>query len=255
MQFIDTHAHINYKPLLQNHEQVIEAALANHVTQIICVGTDIPSSYTAIKLAEKFHCVYAAAGYHPHDIESAKNGWQQELEKLLQHEKTVALGEIGLDNYRNYSPKELQIKFFAEQIEIAKSMKMPMIIHNREADEDTEKLLIQANYFNGVMHCFGSDAEYAQKMVQLGLMISFTGNITYGKNITGQKAVRATPMNHLMLETDCPFLSPEPRRGRTNAPENIPFIADKVAELKKISVEEVAGITTENAVRFFNLKT
>jgi len=254
MQFIDTHAHINYKPLLQNHEQVIEEALANNVTKIICVGTDIPNSYVAIKLAEKFDCIYAAAGFHPHDIEDAKRGWQQELEKLLQHEKTVAIGEIGLDNYRNYSPKKLQLKFFGEQIEIAKSMEMPMIIHNREADDDTEKLIKDVNYFNAVMHCFGSDADYARKMMDLGLMISFTGNITYKKNDIGHKAVQATPIEKLMLETDCPFLSPEPKRGKTNAPVNLPFIADKVAELKNISIEEVAEITTENAIRFFGLR-
>lgn len=254
MKFIDTHAHINYKPLLQNHEQVIEEALANNISKIICVGTDIPNSFTAIKLAEKYDFIYAAAGFHPHDIESAKDGWQKELERLLAHEKCIAVGEIGLDYFRNYSPHPLQHTFFNEQIEIAKSVNLPMIIHNREADDDTTKILDQHGYMNAVMHCFGSDAAYAKQMVARGLMISFTGNITYNKNEKGHKAVQATPMEHLMLETDCPFLAPVPKRGKTNEPANIPFIADKVAELKHIDIEEVAEITTDNAIGFFNLK-
>ncbi len=253
MEFIDTHAHLNYKPLLKNHAAVIEEAHKSNVHKIICVGTDIPNSYAAIKLAEKFDNVYAAAGYHPHDIENAKAGWQQELERLLQHEKTVALGEIGLDYYRNYSPKELQLKFFPEQIEIAKTLDLPMIIHNRAADDDTLKVLQKHNYTKGVMHCFGSNAEYANKMIEMGLMISFTGNITYGSKKT-EKAVQATPIERLMLETDCPFLSPVPRRGKTNQPANIPFIAGKIGELKSLHIEEVAAITTDNANRFFNLK-
>jgi TatD DNase family protein len=253
MNFIDTHAHLNYKPLLGNHEQVIEEALTNNVTRIIVVGTDIPNSFTAIKLAEKYEFIYAAAGFHPHDIESAKEGWQKELERLLNHEKTVALGEIGLDYYRNYSPHPLQQKFFQEQIELAKTLNLPMIIHNREADDDTAKILNQGNYRKAVMHCFGSDAEFAKKMVDTGLMISFTGNITYGSKKT-EKAVQAVPLDRLMLETDCPFLSPVPRRGKTNEPANIPFIAEKMAELKGIDIEEIAEITTKNASHFFQLK-
>ncbi len=253
MQFIDTHAHLNYNPLLKNHEAVIAEALKSNVIKIIVVGTDIQNSFAAIKLAEKFDNVYAAAGYHPHDIENAKEGWQKELERLLRHEKTVALGEIGLDYYRNYSPHDLQKKFFPAQIEMARSMNLPMIIHNRAADDDTLDILQKTGYTKGVMHCFGSDADYAKKMVELGLMISFTGNITYKNNKKGRQAVQATPIEKLMLETDCPFLSPEPRRGKTNQPANIPFIADKVAELKSLSIEEVAEITTENANRFFKL--
>ncbi len=253
MQFIDTHAHLNYNPLLKNHEAVVAEALKSNVTKIIVVGTDIQNSFAAIKLAEKFDNVYAAAGYHPHDIENAKEGWQKELERLLTYEKTVALGEIGLDYYRNYSSHDLQKKFFPEQIEMAKSMNLPMIIHNRAADDDTLEILKKIGYSNGVMHCFGSDADYAKTMVDLGLMISFTGNITYKNNKKGHKAVQATPIEKLMLETDCPFLSPEPRRGKTNEPANIPFIADKVADLKSLSIEEVAEITTEIANRFFSL--
>lgn len=253
MDFIDTHSHINYKILLNNHEKVIEEALANNVKKIICVGTDIQNSFIAIKLAEKYDFIYAAAGIHPHDIENAKKGWQKELENLLNHEKVIALGEIGLDNYRNYSPKTLQQKFFNEQIEIAQSMKLPMIIHNREADDETAEILTNKNYMNGVMHCFGGDANFAQKMIDNGLLISFTGNITYGSKKT-EKAVKAVPIEKLMLETDCPFLSPVPKRGKTNEPANIPFIAEKVAELKNITIQDVAEQTTENAINFFNLK-
>lgn len=253
MNFIDTHAHLNYKPLLKNHEQVIEQAKESNVIKIICVGTDIPKSYTAIKLAEKYDMVYATIGFHPHDIEAAKPGWQQELEKLLTHNKVVALGEIGLDNYRSYSPRPLQLQFFEEQIEIAKSKQLPMILHNREADEDTLKILCKANYTKAVLHCFGSDAQFAEKAHSLGLYISFTGNITYNNKKT-EKALQAIPMERLMLETDCPFLSPVPKRGKTNTPSNISYIAEKVAELKKIPIHEVAATTTENAIRFFNLK-
>ncbi len=250
--FIDTHCHLNYQPLLKNAEAFLEEAYDNNVQKIICVATDIQNTLTAIKLADKYDFVYATAGFHPHDIESAKNGWLKEIERLLQHDKVVAIGEIGLDFYRDYSPRELQLPFFTKQLELAKSLNMPVIIHNRNADDETRDIINKVDYYNSVLHCFGSNAEYAVEMIQKGLHISFTGNVTYRSKKT-EKAVKAVPIEKLMLETDAPFLSPSSKRGKTNVPANIPLIAEKIAELKEISIDEVELITTENAVRFFNL--
>jgi len=251
--YIDTHCHLNYSPLYEQVNNVIKRALDVGVEQLVCVGTDIPSSIKAVLLAEKYSNVFASVGIHPHDTEAAKSGWQKKLIEFTEHDKVVAIGEIGLDYYRNYAPEEIQIAFFSEQIEIAKNLQLPVIIHNRQADKDIKNILTEHNYYNCVLHCYSSNADYAKEMLQLGLHISFTGSVTYGSKKTA-KAVEAVPFNRLMLETDSPFLTPSSKRGDTNEPANIPLIAQKIAELKGCSVDNVASRTTETACNFFNLQ-
>ncbi len=251
--FIDTHCHLNYSPLYKQVNSVIKRALDAGVEQLICVGTDIPSSGKAIHLAEQYSNVFAAVGIHPHDTEAAKSGWQKELIEFTKHDKVVAIGEIGLDYYRNYAPEEIQIAFFSEQIEIAKDLQLPVVIHNRQADKDIKDILTKCNYYNCVLHCYSSNADYAKEMLQLGLYISFTGSVTYGSKKMA-KAVEVVPFNRLMLETDSPFLTPSSKRGETNEPANIPLIAQKIAELKGCTVDNVASRTTKTAFRFFDLQ-
>lgn len=250
--YIDTHCHLNYSPLYERVENIIQRALDACVKQLICVGTDISSSKKAILLAEQYSNVFATVGIHPHDTETAKPSWQKELIEFTKHNKVVAIGEIGLDYYRNYAPKEIQIAFFSKQIEIARDLLLPIIIHNRRADEDIKDILTKYNYYNGVLHCYSSNEDYASKMLQLGLHISFTGSVTYGSKKT-EKAVEIVPFDRLMLETDSPFLSPLSKRGQTNEPANIPLIAQKIAELKECSIDDVTSKTTQTARRFFNL--
>ncbi len=250
--FIDTHCHLNYAPLWENIDRVLDEAAAVGVGKILCIGTDIESSQKALRLAEKYPQIYAAAGVHPNDSALVKAGWQMELLQLCGHEKVVAVGEVGLDYYRDHAGPETQIRCFSEQIDLAKELGLPLVIHNRRADEDVKLVLIEHHYTNAVLHCYSGDAEYARAMIELGLHISFTGNVTYGSRKT-ERAVQAVPIDRLMLETDAPYITPVPHKGESNQPAFIPLIAAKVAELKAVSIAEVETATTENAIQFFQL--
>lgn len=250
--FIDTHAHLTYSPLYEKIGDVIQRAIDAGVQQIVCVGTDFQSSNRAIALAEKYSCVFPTVGIHPHDSEKLSKVWQKELAELCRHPKVASIGEIGLDYYRCSAPRETQLAILAEQIEIAESYDLPVILHNRLADDDMEYCLMRCHYFNGVLHCFSSNTIFAEKMLKLGLHISFTGNVTYGSP-KSEKAVKIVPLNKLMLETDSPYLTPGEKRGEINEPAFLPLIAQKIAELKNVSVEIIEQKTTETARRFFKL--
>ncbi len=250
--YIDTHCHLNYDPLYNQADAVIQKAHQAGVIKVICVGTDLESSRRAIQLAEKHPTVFATVGIHPHDARDLPGDWQATLKSLSQHNKVVALGEMGLDYYRDYTPREKQQELFVHQILLAQSLQLPMVIHNRRADDDMRLYLQQGGYFRGVLHCFSSKAGFARDMLTLGLHISFTGNVTYGSRKTEQ-AVKAVPPERLMLETDAPFLTPASLRGQTNQPANIPIIARRIAEIKKIELNTVAQQTTATAKQFFQL--
>ena len=250
--FIDTHCHLNYSPLSDDIQHYIEAAQKAGVKRMICIGTDIDSSRQAIQIAENFPAVFVSTGIHPNDSAQVKAGWQMEVLELAQHPKVVAIGEIGLDYYRDHASPETQIRAFSEQIELAQELQLPLVIHNRRANEDVKMIIREHGYFHAVLHCYSSTAEYAEEMLDLGLHLSFTGNVTYGSRKT-EKAVRATPLDRLMLETDAPFITPVPHKGQPNQPAYIPLIAAKIAELKQLSIEEVEQHTSETATRFFGL--
>jgi len=250
--YIDTHCHLNYDPLYHQVDKLIQAAHQAGVNTLICVGTDLDSSRRAVQLADKYSEIYATVGIHPHDARELPNDWSAKLKKLSHHKKVVALGEIGLDYYRNYASHEKQRQLFVHQILLAQSLQLPMVIHNRRADDDMRLYLQQGGYFKGVLHCFSSKADFARDMLALGLHISFTGNVTYGSKKTEQ-AVKAVPLERLMLETDAPFLTPASLRGQTNQPANIPIIARRIAEIKKIELDTVAQQTTATANQFFQL--
>ena len=249
---IDTHCHLNYSPLFEKHKIIIQHAEDAGVKQIICVGTDLASSFKAIDLAETYKNVFATVGIHPHDATSVQSNWQKDLIELSRHPKVRAIGEIGLDFYRNFTSRETQLSLFSEQIEIAKHLGFPIVIHNRRSDKDIKRVLTEKSYFNGVLHCFSSDANFATEMLELGLHISFTGNATYGNKKT-EAAIRTVPFDRLMLETDAPFLAPFPHKGRTNEPAFIPTIALKIAEIKECSLKLIEEKTTETAQKFFCL--
>ncbi|MDD5540307.1 MAG: TatD family hydrolase, partial [Candidatus Marinimicrobia bacterium] len=216
------------------------------------VATDLESAEMVLDSANKFDGVFAALGIHPQDSANLPSDWPDRLRELLSKPKVVALGEIGLDYYREFSPKATQIEVFRRQILIARELKLPMILHDRQAHEDLKQILTEIGYHKGVLHCFSGNAVFAREMTDLGFYISFTGNATYGNRKTEQ-AAQAVPLEKLMLETDAPFLAPEGKRGETNEPANIPLIAAKIAELKGLPIETVATVTTQNAINFFNL--
>ncbi|HIB95937.1 MAG TPA: TatD family deoxyribonuclease [Candidatus Marinimicrobia bacterium] len=250
--YIDTHAHLYYDNLKNQLAKVVERAEAAGVTQIICVGTDLPSSETSISIAEKYDAVFATVGVHPHDAKDAPDDYLHQLRDLTSHSKVVAVGEMGLDYFRDFSPRNMQKEVFQSQLALARELDLPAVIHNRDADEDILKILEEVRYEKSVLHCFSSNTEMAGRAISLGCLLSFTGNVTFGKNHT-ESVLLTTPLNRIMLETDCPFMTPVPNRGKLNEPANILHIAQWIAKIKRIDVSEVAESTTSTAQFFYNL--
>lgn len=250
--FVDTHAHLTYPDLIVKLDEIIKRARDAGVTRIVNIATDLSSSEIVIESALKYDGVFAAVGIHPQDSANLPVDWQQTLRNLLHQKKVVAVGEIGLDYYREYSPKATQQEDFRAQVLIARELGLPLVLHDRQAHADLKRILMEIGYYRGVLHCFSGNADFAREMTDLGFYISFTGNATYGNKKT-EAAVQAVSLDKLMLETDAPFLAPAGKRGEINEPANIPLIAEKIAELKNKTLAEIATATTRNAVKFFNL--
>jgi len=250
MELIDTHSHIYYDKYTDINE-VLDRARDNNISKIICVGVDIESSYKSINLAEKYDMIYATAGFHPHESKDAKKNYIKELENLLSHKKVVALGEIGLDFFYKHSDKETQINIFEEQLLLAKSMNIPCIIHNRESDKELINSINKTKNNNGVIHCFASNLDFAKKLIKLGFHLSFTGLITFAEEL--KHVIENIPIEKIMVETDSPYLTPIPHRGKRNEPYMVKYIAMEIAKIKNISFEEVATKTTKTAKKFFDI--
>lgn len=251
---VDTHAHLFMDEYKDDLEKVIENSNAAGIDFIIIPATDIKSSLEAIKLAERFSNVYAAVGVHPHDIKNWSNDLS-ELENLAKHPKVVAIGEIGLDYYYDFSPKEKQIDAFRAQLNLACEMKLPVIIHNREADEDTLSVVQEFSSKNlrAQFHCFAGNIALAKKLIELGHFISFTGNITYKKADDLRQVVKFVQLENMLLETDSPFMSPMPFRGKRNEPSLLKLTAEKIAELQNLSIDDVFRTTSYNVYRLFGI--
>ncbi len=253
--FIDTHAHLFYPNFKGEVDQVIERAKAAGVDYIIVPATDIASSSQALELADKYDEIYAAVGIHPHDTKSWDDSLLKTISELAQHEKVVAIGEIGLDYYYDFSPKETQIHAFETQIELALELKLPVIVHNRESNEDV--MNITRKYtpggLRGQFHCFAGTIEDARELVSLRHYISFTGNITFKKTDNLRKILKRVETENLLLETDSPFMAPIPYRGKRNEPSYINFVAEKIAEVHGLTLDDVARSTSFNAYNLFGV--
>jgi len=251
MKLIDTHSHIYHEKYNKDLDEVINRAIDNEVDKIICVGVDIPSSLEAIEVANKYDIVYATVGFHPHEAKYANKPYLYELENLLTNDKVVAIGEIGLDYHYNYSDKRTQKKIFIEQLELSQSLDMPVIIHNRNSDNDLIKCIEKKRPNKGVVHCFASNINFANKLISLNIHLSFTGLITFVQEL--EYVIQNIELENIMLETDSPYLTPVPNRGKRNEPAMVKYVAKKISELKKIAIEEVATVTTKTANDFFGL--
>lgn len=251
MELIDTHCHIYYDKYLDDLDDVISRANKKNINHIICVGVDLESSKKSLALSEKYDSVFATTGYHPHEAKLAPKDYLDRMKDLLEKPKVIAVGEIGLDYYYEHSDKKVQIKVFREQLELAKELNMPTIIHNRESDDDLYQNIKESNINKGVIHCYSSDVKYANKLFELGLIVSFTGIVTFSKTL--QEVVKEIPIDKIMLETDSPYLTPIPFRGKRNEPYMVNYVAEKIADIKGISVKEVAEITTKTAKGFFGI--
>jgi TatD DNase family protein len=258
--FSDTHCHLYMEHFGNELEQVLKNSRDQGVGNILVPGIDIKTSKAAIQLAECYENIYAAVGVHPHDADSVSTDWQVELVSLASHPKVVAIGEIGLDFYRKYSPADIQKTVFQAQLEIALQVHKPVILHERDSAEQIWEILSQyttrfSNEFEnewGVFHSFGSTLEYAEKAIKHNLLLGISGPLTYKTAHLKRDIVAKTALEKLLLETDAPYLTPHPHRGKRNSPEYIPFIAEKIAEIKECKIEQVRDITSSNADRIFS---
>ncbi|MBU4486764.1 MAG: TatD family hydrolase [Candidatus Delongbacteria bacterium] len=253
MRFFESHAHLYFDDFDKDRDKLIENLLFSSIEGIVNVGVDLHTSKQSIKLSDKYKNVYAACGFHPNDLQLIKFEDMNILRELLSHEKVVAIGETGIDLFRDRVPLEIQRKFFIKQLEIALEENYPVIIHSRAAEFETLDIINEvSDKYSGVFHCYAGGIDTAFKLIDKGFYISFTGSITY-KNNDREEVVKEIPLEYMLLETDSPFLTPIPNRGKRNDPSNLRFIAQKIAEIKNISVEEVAMVTTENSKKLFRI--
>lgn len=252
----DTHTHMDNASFDEDREEAIRRAYDNGVTRIVNVGFNRETIPSSIRLAEQYDFIYAAVGWHPQDANDMRADDLDWLEELCKHDKVVAIGEIGLDYYWDTSPKDVQDRVFREQIRLARKLGKPIIIHNRDAHQDVINVLKQekAAEIGGIMHCFSGSWETAKQCLDLNFYISFAGPITF-KNAKQPKEVLAqVPLDRLLLETDAPYLTPHPYRGKRNETGYVRLVAEAAAEIKGVTLEEIAQATTDNAIRLLGLK-
>ena len=254
---IDTHTHLDFKEFDDDRDEVIQRAFDGGVEKIITIGCSLQRSQAAVDLAQKYDNVYATVGLHPEDINELENpGALEKLHKFGQQKKVVAIGEIGLEYYqlKDESLKEKQVRGFREQLNLAKELELPVVLHCRDAYEEILEILKSDGAPSGVVHCFSGNKEIARQLVDLGLYISFTGIITFKNAAETLPVVKEVPLERIMVETDCPYLAPEPHRGQRNEPAYVRQVAEQVATVKEIGIDRTEEITSKNAINLFNLK-
>ena len=248
----DTHCHLYYEDLKNDLVGVLSRANELGVTRFICVGTNISDSRECLSISENNNNIFASVGIHPHDAKDVNDRYIEDIYELMEFGSMIAVGEIGLDYFRNISNPDIQKNVFRNQMEVAQDLNCPVIFHNRDADADVIEVLSDYPEVNGVAHCFSSNLNTAQSFLDMGYYISFSGNLTF-KNSHLPEVAKAIPIDRVLVETDSPYLSPVPHRGKPNEPGRTRFVAEKLAEIKNISFEEVAKYTTENASELFRL--
>jgi TatD DNase family protein len=250
---IDTHCHLDFPAFEPDRDQVIRRALDAGINYFINIGATLESSTASCALAHKYPEVYASVGVHPHDADTFDQKAEAKLKQLASEKKVVAIGETGLDYYRNLSSQDNQKQAFIKQIALAKDLKLPLVIHSRQAENDCLQIIKSALPLRAVVHCFSGDENFLKECLNCGFFISYTCNITYKKSDNLREMVKLTPLDKLMLETDAPYLSPEGFRGKRNEPFQIKLLANQVSQIKGVSFEEIANRTTQNAKDFFKL--
>lgn len=256
MLFFDTHAHLDDSSYNGDREEMLQRAQDSRISYIINVGYNLLSSRRSLDLAAKHDFIYAAVGVHPHDAAEAAENYLEEIQAMASHPKVVAIGEMGLDYYRNLSPKEIQQRVFREQIRLAAELEKPIIVHDREAHGDVMAILKDeaVGPAKGVLHCFSGSMEMAWECLKMGFYLSIAGPVTF-KNANKLLDVAANiSLDRLLIETDAPYLTPEPHRGKRNESAYVAYAGQRIAEIRGIPVEELAAATTENAKRLFKIE-
>lgn len=251
---IDSHCHLNYIEKSGSVSDLVTNATENGVHTILNIGTDLKSSLKSVEYSKQFESVFAAVGIHPSDAKHSNDAILTEIKELTSEKKVIAVGEIGLDYYRDHSPRDVQRKVFRQQLEMAAEVKLPIVIHTRDAFDDTYEIVRDYAFDipGGVFHCFPGTVEEAQKVFDLGFVISVGGIITYNK-ATMADVARQVPLDKIILETDAPFLAPVPHRGKTNRPALVKYVYKHLAELKQIDVNEVEKTVDRTVQKLFKL--
>ncbi len=253
--YFDSHAHVDDKRFDTDRDEMIQRALDGGLAGFLNAGADMESSARGLAIAEKYPGVFASVGIHPHDAKEAKEADYAQLAQWAQHPKVVAIGEIGLDYHYNLSPKGTQQEVFIRQLDVARQTGLPFIIHDREAHGDCIKIIKrEAKGLTGVFHCFSGSWEMAQELIALGLVISFAGPLTFANSVKLKQIASLAPLERILIETDSPYLTPEPHRGRRNEPLHVKLVAAELAALRGMDPEEIGAITYENAKRLFRLE-
>ncbi|WLD93451.1 TatD family hydrolase [Alkalihalobacillus sp. AL-G] len=252
----DTHAHLNAVQFDEDREEVIQRAKDEGVSHIVVVGFDRPTIHGALELSDNYEFIYAAVGWHPVDAIDMTEEDLKWIEELASHPKVVAIGEMGLDYHWDKSPKDVQMDVFRKQIQLAKKVNLPIVIHNRDATEDVVSTLKEekAEEVGGIMHCYSGSLEIAKECMDMNFYISFGGPVTFKNAKRPKEVAQEIPLDRILIETDCPYLSPHPLRGKRNESSYVKYVAEQIAELKGISFEEIAKKTSDNAFHLFGIK-
>lgn len=252
---IDSHAHLDDRRFDDDREMIINNLKNNNIELVINIGADLKTSAASVDLANKYENIYAAVGVHPHSAKEVNTMVMEMIKELAENEKVVAIGEIGLDFYYDNSPRDIQRKWFIEQLKLAKELDLPVIIHTRDASQETYDILKnnQDGTVRGVMHCYSGSVEMAARYIDMGFYISLGGPVTFKNARVVREVAEAVPLDKLLIETDCPYLTPEPYRGKRNEPVYVKYVAEKIAEIKGSTYKELVKATNENAKRLFNI--
>lgn len=249
----DSHAHYNDNKFDSNRAELLNSLNSNGIDKVINVGTNLKESYESAKLAQKYSYIFSSIGVHPYDAETLPDDYLLTLEELSKQPKVVAIGEIGLDYFNNSISRELQKKIFNQQLELAHELKMPVIIHTRDADQDTIEILKKFK-LNGVVHCFSSSPEIAKILLNMNFYLGFTGVITFKNNVKQLNTISIMPIDKILIETDCPYMAPEPYRGKVCNSSMLPFVIEKISQIKNEPAQKIADITNLNAKTLFGIK-
>ncbi|OKZ64593.1 MAG: hypothetical protein BHW02_06175 [Clostridium sp. 28_12] len=260
MEFFDSHSHYNDEKFNEDREKIIKDTFESGITKFVCAGYNIPSSLFSLELSKKYEYIYSICGISPNDIPQSEQELWKSIDEITQivkeknSKKLVAIGEIGLDYYWNKENSDLQKQAFIKQIELANEMKLPIVIHSRDASVDTIDIIRNHRVKKaGIFHCCQLNQELVRQALELGYYISFAGPITFKNSKNAPDVVKMVPLDRILIETDSPYLSPEPNRGKRNDCRNVKYVAQKIADIKEISLEEVAKKTYENAMRIFEI--
>lgn len=252
--FIDSHAHYNASAFSEDRDEVLASLPENGIEKVVNIGDNMEASRICLEMAEKYPFVYAAVGVHPEHADEVTSEALRILETMAAHEKAVAIGEIGLDYYYDDVPRDVQRAAFRQQLILARRLDMPVVIHDREAHGDCLEILKEERITRGVMHCFSGSVEFMREVTRLGLHVALGGVVTYKNAKNAVDVAKEVPLDKLLLETDCPYLSPVPNRGKRNSSLNLKYTAEKIAEIRGIDVGTLAVLTTENTKRLFKIQ-